>query len=96
MLKTLIEAQIPKKITLFIANIMLNRTLLGYLNGTHIGTVNTNTGCPQGSVLSPLLFNLYIAKMNHAFTHEIKVLGFADDINFYATHTKLEVLLDIL
>ena len=96
LLEILTDVNIPIKITKLIANVMLSRTLVGYSSGVCIGKVNTNSGCPQGSVLSPLLFNLYISKLNNVFSHHVKALGFADDINFYSSHTELQSLTDIL
>ena len=45
-----------------------------------------NYGVPQGSVLRPILFLLYINDLNQAIVHS-KVDHFADDTNFlYASH----------
>ena len=96
LLKNLVNIGIFKKIALFIHNIMIERTLVGYSAGAEIGIVKTNTGCPQGSVFSLLLFNIYISKLNEAFTHEIKAIGFADDVNFYASHENLQTLKEVL
>ena len=96
LLHMLVKIKIPKKLLIFIHNIMTERILQGHCMCTSLGTLITNTGCPQGSVLSPLLFNLYIAKLNEAFTQDIKVIGFADDITFYSANSDRQSLLDSL
>ena len=62
----------------------------------HRQSIRLSPGCPQGSVFSPLLFNIYISKLNEAFSHNVKVIGFADDINFYSSSADLQELLSIL
>jgi len=39
----------------------------------------------QGSILSPILFPIYINKIDNVITPEIKVLKFADDIVMFTT-----------
>ena len=96
LLERLAEMNVPSKIIAFVANIMLSRTLQGYSSGVSLSRIFTNSGCPQGSVLSPLLFNIYISKINYTFTEHVKAIGFADDFNFYASHDNLDALRDIL
>lgn len=42
-------------------------------------------GLPQGSVLSPLLFSLYIAHINNCHDISVKSIQYADDILLYAS-----------
>ena len=53
------------------------------INGYDSGLAAVNCGVPQGSVLGPLLFLLYINDLNQAIKF-CKVHHFADDTNSYA------------
>jgi len=52
----------------------------------------SNQGVPQGSVLSPLLFSIYIRDIPSIFKHSISQL-FADDIAFYVSGKSCKVLI---
>ena len=58
-----------------------NRTQTTVVNGVHSSYVEVTSGVPQGSVLGPMLFLLYINDINNAITSQIKL--FADDCVLY-------------
>ena len=58
-----------------------NRTQTTVANGVHSSYVEVTSGVPQGSVLGPMLFLLYINDINNAITSQITL--FADDSVLY-------------
>ena len=65
----------------WIGTFLSYRTQTTVVNGVHSSYVNVTSGVPQGSVLGPMLFLLYINDVNNAITSQIKL--FADDSALY-------------
>ena len=63
---------------------MRGRQAATSLRGTKSSTSIVRTGVPQGSKLSPSLFNYYIANMPNP-TPPVKRVCYADDITVWAT-----------
>ena len=68
-----------------------NRKQFTFVNGVSSKTALINCGVPQGSVLGPLLFLLYVNDIQNAFTNATPKL-FADDINVFLFHKDLKTL----
>ena len=61
------------------------------INGYESGLAAVNCGVPQGSVLRPLLFSLYINDLNQAIK-SCKVHHFADDTNLLCLSNSIKKL----
>ena len=68
-----------------------NRSQYASINGYESGLAAINCGVPQGSVLGPLLFLLYINDLNQAITF-CKVHHFADDTNLLCLSNSIKKL----
>ena len=82
------NTNIPNTITKFVANYIKGRKQYVLYNNTASRKRNTKTGVPQGGVLSPTLFNIYMADMPTPQNNNIKLITYADDITILSTHRK--------
>ena len=77
---------------LFIHSYLTNRKQRVKVNGSFSTWTKTLLGVPQGSVLGPLLFNIYLNDLL-MFLEETKVCNYADDTNIYACDPKIEAVI---
>lgn len=69
------------KYIFWIAKMLTNRKLR-LKHKDHQAEICISRGIPQGDVISPLLFNLYTAKIHQLQSQDITVLQYADDFAF--------------
>ena len=72
-----------------------NRKQYAEYNGHHSLRNKVSCGVPQGSILRPLFFLLYINGINNA-SNLLNVILFADDTNVFMSHKDLKYLSDML
>ena len=65
-----------------------NRTQVVKINSSYSETLRVLSGVPQGSVLGPTLFNMYIDDIVLSVEHS-EILLFADDVKLFHTDSKL-------
>ncbi|XP_029658825.1 uncharacterized protein LOC115232833 [Formica exsecta] len=94
LLTLLAKFGLPLKILKFIKALTSGRHLIGFAAGINLQNRDTTIGLPQGSILSPILFNLYIAFSHSVLPDSVKILYYADDIAIYCTDGQLEFIKD--
>ena len=76
-------------------NTYLKRTQCTFFNATTSLNHPVTSGVPQGSVLGPLLFIIYVNDMCDIMTN-CKMLLYADDCVIYSSHRNYEIVLNNL
>lgn len=79
-----------------IQSYLLNRELTISLSEVLSDTKIINIGVPQGSILGPILFLLYINDLPHCLSPEMECLLYADDTTIFTSLTSIEVITEQL
>ena len=91
---------LPKKLSHYGIRGIANEWFCSYLTkrkqyviiGNQVSTLNEiSTGVPQGSVLGPLLFLIYINDLHKCIKYS-KTYHFADDTSIMQSHSSLQIL----
>ena len=84
-------SSLPPAITRWLSCYLRGRHAATSIRGTKLSTRIIRTGVPQGSKLSPSLFNYYIADMPRP-TPSVKRVCYADNITVWASGPKIPQL----
>lgn len=76
---------IPPDIINWVIAYLTNRKQYVDINGSRSGYLGVFSGVPQGSVLGPVLFNIYINDLIQAIQPDVSVKLFADDCIIFNT-----------
>jgi ribonuclease HI len=87
--KKMIDLSIPEPIAKLIFNIFTGRTIFVNLGGRS-ECRNVWRGLPQGSVLSPTLFNLYCHDLEAMIPDDCSIIQYADDIAIYCSNKNIK------
>ena len=79
---------------LFIHSSVTDRKQRVKVNGSFSTWTEIVLGVPQGSVLGPLLFNIYLYNLS-MFLEESEICNYADDTTIYASGPNIEMSLCI-
>ena len=74
---------IPCKLLIWLSGFLQGRMMRVQVNGSYSSWVHVLSGVPQGSVLGPLLFLLYVNDLPDWIKSSIKM--FADDTKLWST-----------
>ena len=74
-------------------NYLLNREQFVFINGTSSNCIFSNSGVPQGSILGPLLFLIYINDL--PICSKFLSLLFADDTTLLLSHSDINILMQM-
>ena len=85
----LIQLNTPTYLLRIIANFLVCRTLRVSINGTLSRQVSLGAGTPQGSVLSPLLYNIFVNDMPLHY-QDTRAGQFADDLSKWTSAKRKE------
>jgi hypothetical protein len=92
LIERLPEMKIPKLMLKLIYNVTSERHLGIKFDTTDV-IRKVTCGLPQGSALSPLLYNMYMVSLDKTVKGICKVLQFADNVAIYTTDTSPEEVL---
>ena len=73
------------------ASYLTNRSQYTEINGHKSTYLNINTGVPQGSILGPILFLIYVNDINNS--SNLNILCFADDTTAYKSGPNIKYLI---
>jgi len=85
LIQDLRDIDFPAQFCKFIENLLIERYIYYSQNGDLIGPLTTHKGTPQGSILSPTLFKIYLRNIGQYLHSETQILQYADDIVLFAS-----------
>ena len=71
------------------------KQFVNYDNNKKSNVLSINCGVPQGSILGPLLFLLYVNDLHNA-SNILQPIMFADDTNLFYTHKNIKELFKVM
>ena len=80
---TLLQLGVPCKLVNILWSLMYKRELYFTINGIFKEFRCAYKGLAQGSVLSPLLYNLYTSQIDSLLHPEVNIIQYADDVLIY-------------
>jgi ribonuclease HI len=89
LLEELYFAGLPKKLINWLENFLTGRTLFFHSTTQGILTRPLRKGVPQGGVLSPILYIIYVRALEHNIRRLFRIIQFADDALLHFGHSSM-------
>jgi hypothetical protein len=96
LLTILRKLQLPVSLIAWVSSFLVNRELKLSFDGQLEKFSKIDTGIPQGSPISPILFLIYIRDLFPSLTSSVQVLSYIDDIALTTASTSLKKNIRIL
>jgi len=71
--------EIPNSLLNVISDFLSNRSFYVNVKDANSSLYSLDRGCPQGSVLGPVLFNLYVGRIHSYLPPDARFIAYADD-----------------
>ena len=82
----LTKYQLPNKVIRLLSSFLDSRTIAVRIGNTVSRHVPLKAGTPQGSVLSPILFNIFVNDLPFRPDSKVQISQFADDLAFWTSY----------
>jgi hypothetical protein len=90
------EKEVPLQVVRFLFRLLWRKVLIFFAGGRECMTLDGYKGLPQGSVLSPFLYNIIGSCVDRFIPSGCGFLQYADDLVVYMAHRLLNVARELV